>query len=227
MAISPRRARAAALIRSTGSARMLRGAVTMLVGITLLAGCAPTTRSAELSSAERTAIRVDVQTEHWKVVTSQFPDATRPQVAVAHTAHDGNWQASMVDCLRADGFTVLVDGRYFQFGRTAARTPEDFALVTYRCISRYPTAEEVMHFLDSDRLEALFRYYVGTVRPCLLVSGVPSEAPPTWLRFQLSADTRDSWNPYRLAWNSSLPASRLAFIQQLCPPLPGWMDLAQ
>ena len=227
MAISPRRARAAALICSAGSARVLRGAVTMVVGIIFLAGCAPTTRSVELSSAERAAIRVDVQTQHWTVVTSQFPDATRPQVTVAHTAHDGNWQASMVECLRADGFTVLVDGRYFQFGRTAARTPEDFALVTYRCISRYPTAEEVMHFLDSDRLEALFHYYVGTVRPCLLVAGVPSEAPPTWRRFQLSAETRDSWNPYRLAWKSSMSASRVAFIQQLCPPLPGWMDLAQ
>jgi len=199
----------------------------MLVGIIFLAGCAPTTRSVELSSAERAAIRVDVQTQHWKVVTSQFPDATRPQVTVAHTAHDGNWQASMVECLRADGFTVLVDGRYFQFGRTAARTPEDFALVTYRCISRYPAAEEVMHFLDSDRLEALFRYYVGTVRPCLLVSGVPSGALRTWLRFPRSAETRDSWNPYRLAWQSSLSVSRVSFIQQLCPPLPGWMDLAQ
>jgi len=227
MAISPRRARAAALIRSAGSARVLRGVVTVLVGITLLAGCVPTTRSPELSSAERAAIRGDVQTQHWKVAISQFPDATRPKVSVAHTAHDGNWQASMVECLRADGFTVLVDGRYFQFGRTAARTPEDFALVTYRCISRYPAAEEVMHFLDSDRLEALFHYYVGTVRPCLLVAGVPSEAPPTWLRFQLSAETRDSWNPYRLAWKSSMSASRVAFIQQLCPPLPGWMDLAQ
>lgn len=227
MAISTGRARAAALIRKARIARVIRGPVAMLVGIALLAGCAPTTRSAELSSAERAAIRVDVQDEHWKIVTSKFPDATRPQVAVAHTVHDGNWQASMVDCLRAEGLTVFVDGRYFQLGPTAGRTSEDFAVVTYRCISRYPTAEEVMQFLDSDRLETLFHYYVGTVRPCLLVSGVPSETPPTWFTFLLSAYTRDSWNPYRLAWNSSLPASRLAFIQQLCPPLPGWMDLAQ
>jgi hypothetical protein len=227
MATSQRRARATALIRTACIARVLRGPVALIIGLALLAGCAPTTRSTELSSAERAAIRVDVQTKHWKIVTSQFPAATRPQVVVAHTAHDGNWQASMVDCLRADGFTVLVDGRYFQFGPTAGRTPEDFAVVTYRCISRYPTAEEVMQFLDSDRLETLFRYYVGTVRPCLLLSGVPSEAPPTWFTFLLSAHARDSWNPYRLAWNSSLLASRIAFIQQLCPPLPGWMDLAQ
>ncbi len=132
---------------------------------------------------ERAAIRVDLQTEHWKIVSSQFPDATRPQLAVVHTAHDGDWQASIVHCLRSEGFTVFVD--------------------------------------------ALYRYYVGTVRPCLLVSGVPSEAPPTRSTFLLSVPARNSWNPYRLAWNSVMPASRLAFIQQLCPPLPGWMDLAQ
>ena len=227
MAISLRRTRASALIRRVCVERVFRGSIVLLLGIVLLAGCAPTTGPAELSSAERAAIRVDLQTEHWKIVSSQFPDATRPQLAVVHTAHDGNWQASIVDCLRAEGFTVFVDGRYFQFGRTAGRTPEDFVIVTYRCASRYPTAEEVMRFLDRDRLEALYRYYVGTVRPCLLVSGVPSEAPPTRSTFLLSARARDSWNPYRLAWKSFMPASQLAFIQQLCPPLPGWMDLAQ
>ena len=226
MAILSRRARASALDRRAGTARVFLGPVEILVGIALLAGCAPVTRLAELSPAERAVIRVDLQAKHWKIVASQFPDAKRPRVVVAHTANDGNWQALMVDCLRAEGFTVFVDGRYFQFGQTAGRTAEDFAVVTYQCISRYPTAEDVMYFLDRDRLEALYRYYVGTVRPCLLVSGVHSEAPPTLLTFLRSGYTRDSWNPYRLAWNSSMPMPRLAFIQHLCPPLPGWMDLA-
>lgn len=183
MAIPLRCTCAPALIRRVCVARVLRGPVVLTLGIVLLAGCAPTTGSAELSSVERAAIRVDLQTEHWKIVSSQFPDATRPQLAVVHTAHDGDWQASIVHCLRSEGFTVFVDG--------------------------------------------LYRYYVGTVRPCLLVSGVPSEAPPTRSTFLLSVPARNSWNPYRLAWNSVMPASRLAFIQQLCPPLPGWMDLAQ
>ena len=227
MAILPRRARASALDRRAFTARVLRSLAAMLVGIVLLAGCEPVTRSAELSLAERAAIRVDLQAEHWKIVTSQFPDAKRPHVMVAHTATEGNWQVSMVGCLRAEGFTVFVDGRYFQFGHTAGRTAEDFAVVTYRCIVRYPTAEDVINHLDRDRLEALYHYYVGTVRPCLILSGVPSEAPPGWFKFLRSAYTRDGWNPYRLAWNSSMPTTRLAFIQKLCPPLPGWMDLAQ
>ncbi len=226
MAILPRRARASALDRRAFTARVLRSPAAMLVGIVLLAGCAPVTRSAELSLAERAAIRVDLQAEHWKIVTSQFPNAKRPHVMVAHTATEGNWQASMVGCLRAEGFTVFVDGHYFQFGHTAGRTAEDFAVVTYRCIVRYPTAEDVIYYLDRDRLEALYHYYIGTVRPCLILSGVPSEAPPSWFKFLRSAYTRDGWNPYRLAWNSSIPTTRLAFIQKLCPPLPGWMDLA-
>lgn len=227
MAILPRHARASALDRRALTARGIRSLTAMLVGIVLMAGCAPVTRSAELSPAERAAIRVDLQAEHWRIVTSQFPDAKRPHVMIAHTTNGGNWQASMVDCLRAEGFTVFVDGRYFQFGHTAGRTAEDFAVVTYQCIVSYPTAEDVMHYLDRDRLEALYRFYVGTVRPCLLVSGVASEAPPSWFKFLMSAYTRDSWNPYRLVWNSSMPTTRLAFIQNLCPPLPGWMDLAQ
>ena len=84
-----------------------------------------------------------------------------------------------VDCLGVEGFTVLVAGRYFPFGQAAARTAEDFAVVDYRCISCYPPAEDVLHFVDRERLEALYCYFVGTVRLCLLVSGVHSEAPPT------------------------------------------------
>ncbi|MHC5796732.1 hypothetical protein ACVXZ4_11290 [Lacisediminihabitans sp. FW035] len=160
-------------------------------------------------------------------MTTRFPDARRPGVIVVRTVHDGDWQALIIACLRSEGFTVFVDGRYFQFGTTPDRSPEDFAIVTYQCLSRYPTADEVMHYLDRDRLYALYRYYASTVRPCLLVAGADSARPPTRFAFVLSALSRNSWNPYRLAWDSAMPAARLAFLEQLCPPIPGWLDLAQ
>lgn len=205
---------------------VLRG-VSFLVGIALLAGCSPVEASSGLTSAERAVIRSEIQASHWKVVTTQFPDARRPSVTVAHTVDGGNWQESIVACLRSAGFTVFVDGRYFQFGTTPGRSPEDFAIVTYQCLSRYPTADEVVNLLDADRLDALYRYYAGTVRPCLLVAGVESSKPPTRFAFVMNAFTRDRWNPYSQVWKSPIPAARLAFLQQLCPPFPRWLDLAQ
>jgi len=181
----------------------------IIVGAVLLAGCSADD-SRGLTSAERGVIRSQIQDAHWAFVTTQFPDAPRPEVTVVHTVHDGNWQALMIACLRAKGFTIFVDGRYFQFGTTAGRSPEDFAIVTYECLSRYPTADEAMHYLDRDRLHALYSYYSSSVRPCLL-----------------RALTRNTWNPYRQVWDSSLPAARIAFLEQLCPPVPGWLDLAQ
>lgn len=226
MAISSRRARASTLHRAESTSATVR-AFCALVGIAMLAGCSPIETSSGLTFAERAAIRSEIQTAHWNIVTKRFPDARRPRVIVAHTVHDGNWQALMIACLRSEGFTVFVDGRYFQFGTTAGRSAEDFAIVTYQCLSRYPTADEVMRVLDGDRLDALYRYYASTVRPCLLLAGVESADPPTRFSFVLSALTRDSWNPYRRAWDTSMPPARLAFLEQLCPPIPGWLDLAQ
>jgi len=205
---------------------LLRG-FSLLVAIALLGGCSPTGAAAGLSSAERAEIRSEILAAHWRLVTTRFPDARRPRVSVAHTVHDGNWQELIIACLRSEGFTVFVDGRYFQFGTTPDRSPEDFAIVSYTCLSRYPTADEVMHYLDRDRLDALYRYYASTVRPCLLVAGAESAPPPTRFAFVLSALSQNSWNPYRLAWNSAMPAARLAFLEQLCPPIPRWLDLAQ
>lgn len=226
MAISARRTRATTLRRAGPLRAVLRGFLLLAV-IALLAGCSPTDAPAGLSSAERAVIRSEIQGAHWRVVTTRFPDARRPAVTVTHTVHDGNWQALIIACLRSEGFTVFVDGRYFQFGTTPDRGPEDFAVVSYVCLSRYPTADEVMHYLDRDRLDALYWYYAGTVRPCLLLAGAESTPPPTRFAFVLSALSRNNWNPYRLAWDGAMPAARLAFLEQLCPPVPGWLDLAQ
>ncbi|QNE46528.1 hypothetical protein F1C58_06130 [Glaciihabitans sp. INWT7] len=227
MAISSRRGRASALTEGRGSGRVMRCVAVVVVALGILSGCAPSAAVAELTPAERSVIREKLLAQNWKVVTARFPFAARPEVNVVHTTDDGSWPGSMVGCLRAAGFTVYVDGRYFQFGSTAGRSTEDFAIGTYLCSSRYPRVDDVMRYLDRDRLEALFRYLVGTVRPCLLLSGVPSEPPPSLSAYLRGVDARTSWNPYRLAWSSPVPASRLAFLEQLCPSRPAWLDVAE
>ncbi|CAN5170812.1 hypothetical protein BH09ACT2_BH09ACT2_19460 [soil metagenome] len=227
MAISSRRGRAGALTEGRGRGRVIRGVAVVVVAVGVLSGCAPSDPVADLTPAERSVIRGKLAAQNWEVVTSRFPFATRPEVSVVHTTDDGSWPGSMVGCLRSAGFTVYVDGRYFQFGSTAGRSTEDFALGTYLCSSRYPRADDVMRFLDRDRLEALFGYFTGTVRPCLVLSGVKSEPPPTLSAFLRGVEARNSWNPYRLAWSSPIPAPRLAFLERLCPSLPAWMDVAE
>jgi hypothetical protein len=199
----------------------------MLIGIALLAGCSPVGPPAGLSHTERAVIRSAIQSARWKAVTNQFPHAPRPNVPVVHTVNDGNGARLIIACLRSRGFTVFVDGRYFELGTTEGRSPQDYAIVNYRCLSQYPTADEVVHYLDRDRLHALYAYYASTVRPCLLLSGVESAGPPTRFKFVLDTLSRNSWNPYRVAWDSPMPAARLAFLEGLCPPIPGWFDLSR
>ncbi|MET4781966.1 hypothetical protein [Glaciihabitans sp. UYNi722] len=71
------------------------------------------------------------------------------------------------------------------------------AISSYVCRSMYPTLNQVIQYLNRPQLEELYRYYVGSVRPCLLLAGVPALTPPTRLAFVLSASGDLEWNPFQ------------------------------
>ncbi|MCU1525445.1 MAG: hypothetical protein JWO18_2339 [Microbacteriaceae bacterium] len=195
-----------------------------LLCVALLAGCAAPSVP-PMSVVERDIIRTEIDDDNWSTVKVEYPEASRPDVVVKGTIDDRDWSSRMVDCLRDMGFTVNVTDGYFSFGGNSGRPPIDYAVSTYVCRSRYPTLTQLIQYLDRRQLDKLYLYYVGTVRPCLLLAGAPSPMPPTRFAFVLSAFRNPSWHPFQVVWESGLPDPRVRYLEQRCPPIPTWLDL--
>lgn len=209
-------------------ARSRRWAATLalLASAVLLAGCATASTREVVSPKDRHRIGVEILNSNWSTVAGEFPGTEQPVVVITRTIPDEAWAGTMVACLRDRGFNAIVlrDGLTYT-------APPDFsaarvAVSRYVCDSTTPTATEVTRYLNRPQLDALYRYYVGSVRPCLLVAGAPSSPPPDWFAFVTSAVSKPIWHPFDLAWQA-LPDPVVHYLEQRCPPVPPWLDLGR
>lgn len=199
-------------------------AVALLALVLLLTGCIATPPN-QLSAGQRDLMRQVLADSRWSSVTAQFPRANRPPPVVTRTIADHDWAPTIEACLHAAGFSVRQDANGTQYQGAPLHAPIDFAIAEYSCMVAFPRVSDLVGFLDRHQIDALYRYYVANVRPCLLAAGVPSTAPPTRFAFVTSLLTRQSWHPFDAAWAAQLPFSELLYVEQLCRPVPKWLDL--
>jgi hypothetical protein len=199
-------------------------AVALLALTAILAGCIATP-PVQLSAAQRSHIRIGLADAEWASVSVNFPGANRPQLAVLRTIDDHDWPETVASCLRESGFNVVSSADDYQYLGRPGQAPISFAVANYSCLVDYPKVSDLVPFLGRGQIDALYFYYVASVRPCLLAAGIPSGAPPTRFAFVTSIFTRESWHPFQRAWDSQLPASQLRYAEQLCQPVPKWLDL--
>jgi hypothetical protein len=179
-----------------------------------------------VSPQDRQRIGVEIVNSNWSRVIGEFPGTPQPVVVITRTIPDNAWAATMVDCLHERGFAAIT----LRDGLTYTAPPEfsaaRVAVSRYVCDSTTPTVTAVTRYLNRAQLDALYRYYVGSVRPCLLVAGAPSSRPPDWFTFVTGALSKPVWHPFDLAWQQ-LPDPVIRYLEQRCPPVPPWLDLGR
>ena len=184
----------------------------------LLAGCAAA--GPPVSAADRARIRTALLDEQWQDIVNHFPGAVRPAAPVTHTVPDHDWPLAIVDCLHARGYIAAVQGDSFTFDSFTNQSSEDFHIDGYKCTSAFVKESDVEGRLTAAQLQALDDFEVNQLQPCLRLAGVKTFPPPVGHLTGLS-----DWNPFDLVWLNGT-AKAADYLEQKCPPIPTWMDLA-
>jgi hypothetical protein len=214
-----------AAVTTRVSVRRALAASVVLLLLALLAGCSAATPE-PMSPLEREQIREGLLNETWQPLAQAYPEAFRPQIAVTHTVPDAEWPARMVACLTSRGYEAVALPNDFAYTSTQGQTYLQYSIDGYICDSTWIKQSEVEERMTSQQRDALEAYERAVVRPCLLLAGARSSESPD--RFAAGSITgQGNWNPYDLVWRSDLAPRALAYLEQRCPPIPGWMDTAR
>jgi hypothetical protein len=192
--------------------------------VATLAGCATAYPPDPVAERQRSQIRTSILRDSWAEVVRAYPDADPPPVPFMRTVTDEDRPMLLVACLRRNGVhsTWLDNGlRYSSTFR-----PREFARLSFVCSTQYPAESEVISYLSFAQRTELFKYRRDIVHTCLLSIGVPSPDPPPRAVRPTDQIELQSWNPYRYVWRSGLSPGSLSFLEQRCPPIPAWLDLA-
>lgn len=192
----------------------------------LLSGCAPPGEPS-LTSSERDIIRAEIDDDNWRAVAFAFPQALRPEVHTLRTINERSWSDRMESCLAEAGFGASAAHDHVFVGPDSKRSAIGYAIASYECRTKYPTLSHIVQYLDRRQLLGLYTYYLGSVRPCLLLAGAPSPRPPSQLAYVISVFSIPEWHPFQQVWDRGTPDSRLRYLEQRCPPIPPWLDLRE
>lgn len=181
----------------------------------LLAGCAPTGKSAPADVELRALQRLDAA---WMGEGRESRPASRP----VRFALPIGWGFLMQNCMNESGFPAFAYSRTdgFTNGLNRASSVGREGLAWYRCSQDFPEFDTVYSELDEQRLDELYDYYVTWLIPCLAAAGAPVGDVPTREEFGNGGDGQPGWwNPFE---SSERPASIEALDLQFakCPPYP-------
>ena len=194
-----------------------------------LSSCSSSAPVVPLTGAERIQRLDQVFDRYWTRIADRYPDAVRPDVAILQIQAAGNLAALLRACLRrqgATGVSVSSDGtigvdRSATLSTSAQLENQDIAL--YTCSVEYPRRDVYDSFLSDSQIGGLWDYYVGSLQPCLTLSGHEVSQAPTRARFIASYYDDTPWNPYRGISYAS-PRSGDRDILKRCPANPRWLS---
>lgn len=167
-----------------------------------------TERAEELIEASRDG--------QWRLVTSRFPDAKRPDVAVVRQVDQSEWANAVVACMHDAGYTgtsVLEDGG-IDWGLIPQGQGESQAVALYECIASYPLEPRFLESWNESQLRYLYAYVSGELRRCLEAEGISVAPAPSEQAF---VDSGGTWSPYI---DVEVPRDRWYELNDLCPQFP-------
>ena len=209
-----------------GRLRATAAIAAVVTAISLLSGCVPVNEesgSAVFTDRQRTSIRTSILDSKWSSVAAEYPEAIRPEVTMMMTTPDHDWPDAMVECLRLAGIVAHVVNGNAVYG-SAGQSPLDVAVSFYSCQAEHPAESQVASYFTPAQSAALYDYYLGVVRPCLLTAGAPSPASPD-RSAAVGLAGLAGWNPYQVIWTSTITAQTRTYFEQRCPPTPSWLNL--
>lgn len=202
----------------------LRAAVTAICGTLVLGGCAATPPAApDASSPPRTGDVIDQVDAYWDYVSSRVPTAERPDVDRVRFVDPIEWPTVQAECMHAAGFpdtAVSPDGGLSP-GALAPGQEDAYLLARYVCVAQHPIDPKYSVPLTEQQIQAVYRYYVDDLIPCLEREGYTVPAPPSVEVFIETFGT-SQWMPYAKVFGTdpSIPISEYYRVSAACPQWP-------
>jgi hypothetical protein len=194
--------------------------VALVVGCALLlTGCAST--PPPVSAAQRAHIRTALLDQQWAPLAQSYPEAFRPAVPVTHTVTDHDWPTTVAACLRGRGYEAFAARGGYQYSAKSNETSLEFAIDGYICTASFVQESAVLARLSDLQQRTFDDFQVEQVQPCLRLAGVVSSGAPTQHLTGLAG-----WSPFDSVWSSNPSGSAISYLEQRCPPIPGWLDLS-
>ena len=174
-----------------------------------------------MSDQERSEAYAELLDQSWQRVSSQFPDAERPEVELVRYVDQNEWAEVTVSCLVEQGVDAKVStdgqGGYEMAGVEGQLLPMEIAI--YTCNARYPTDPALTLPLTEAELDFVYDYYVNVLNPCLENEGVEiTEAPSRQAFIDTYGASEGWWTPYEAVgttgeedWNQ---------LNRVCPQSP-------
>ncbi|MCU1585174.1 MAG: hypothetical protein JWM49_1730 [Microbacteriaceae bacterium] len=206
---------------------MVKRQIRLLVSVVLaamLTGCATAGPSDPVGERQRSQIRISILRHDWAKFERAYPTADPPPVRFMRPVPDHDRPTVLVGCLRLNGIHSTWVDNGLPYSPNVR--PLEFARLTFTCSAQYPSESQVVSYLSSSQREELFEYRRDTVRTCLLSIGMPSPRPPPGAARPTEGIELPSWHPYQRVWQRGLAPGPLSFLEQRCPPIPLWLDLA-
>jgi len=203
--------------------RRLVATIASMAAVLVLAGCA-SPPPAPVSAEDRARIRSEILESQWAPIAATYPEAVRPKSTVTHTVPDFEWATDVVGCLNRLGNSAKTTDGSFVYSSTAGETAIDYAVVGYLCTSSWVKLSDVQGRLTGRQEGDFENFEIHQVRPCLLLAGARSSSPPTDIQASGLFDLA-GWSPFDLV-RAKASRAQLDYLEQRCPPIPVWMDLA-
>lgn len=202
-----------------------------LIAVLFTAGCA-TVPEPPVSDAQIAQIRTVMLDQQWRSVSIYYPELERPVVRVERTVSPYQWTRVLGDCLHDAGYNVEVSTDGMSFSADSGESVQDYSLATYVCTARFPDFGTVISQLDAPAFIALQAFWAGTVAPCLTLAGEP--APRAAARVapegspEITAQSVIGMGAYPIAGLvQGREEADVARLEQRCPTVPAWLDLAR
>lgn len=210
----------------TVTGRRILAAIAAGSALLLLAGCAGAPMPDPLGPQRRQQIRQAILDAYWAPVVADFPDALRPAVLTMKPVSDNDQPAVVLACLRSSGIPASPTDNGFRYTSSLGQSQLEFAAVRYVCSASLPSESEVESYLSGSSRAALFDYQRTIVRPCLLAAGAVSPAPPDGGPAYYLSAALAAWSPFMQILASKPRAGTVTYLENRCPPLPSWLQLA-
>ena len=145
-----------------------------------------------------------------------------PEVAVIRETSPFDYDQSLIDCLREDGYDakldasggIGVDGLGTGTGPLPEGVYHQYVLTMYVCMAQYPLDEVYLAPLTLEQKNAQADYFLEELPECLEGFGITFATPPSREVFLADFDSRGPWSPYSTAQISS---AQWAEVTVACP----------
>lgn len=179
-----------------------------VMSVSLLLGCSATAEAPPPTDSEAGVSDLDSMTDeeltqlqldaYWSAVIGRFPEASRPEVAIARFISLNEYAVTIASCLNDAGWTGAraTPDNGVESGDVPLEQRESIAMDLYVCQATYPVDPRYNRPLSPTQLSELYNYFENELRPCLERLGYPVPPAPSEATFIETYAENGGWDVY-------------------------------